>query len=198
LSAGIDFDSLDKSISDWLTKRAFESKLLQDMAVQADLTDKLHSYIKDGKSFNDFRDDVKVLLGLQKPTDAQGNPIRSLQEHQVETIFRTEGATASNYGRWHSQVDNKDVAPLWEFVYVHDGNHVEGTVCYEVAEKGGLIMPADWSGWKTHYPPNHFNCRSRIVAIPKSKIEKDKIKPTGAKDITAPPDDFNGTAWDWK
>lgn len=191
----IDYE-LDPEVQKWISNRAFESRQLQDIYVQSELTDYLHSYVQEGKPYSDFKDSIGELLSKMGVTTGDG-----LKPYHVETIFRTEAATASNYGRWTIQQENVDVTALMEFVYVHDQRHVEGTICYEIAKKGGLFMPPDWEGWKKIYPPNHFGCRSRVIAHTKEAAQSYGLKRSSDSvldDIPAPADGFEGTAWEWK
>lgn len=158
--------------------------------MQSQLEDYLKSYLKDGKTYNDFRNDIDILL------DNAG--ITKLKPYHVETIFRTEGQTALNYGRWNSMQNAIDVAPYWQYVFVDDGNHVEGTVCYDIALKGGYTAKANDPIWKSIYPPNHYNCRSGVVAITQAVKDRDKIRLSGAYKGDTPEGDFDGTQWDWK
>lgn len=186
---------LDPEVKKWISKRAFESRRLQDIYVQSELTDYLHSYIEDGKTYGDFKDNIHDLLGKMGVSDSG-----DLKPYHVETIFRTEAATASNYGRWTAQQENADVTALMEFVYVHDDRHVEGTICYDVANRGGLLMPPDWEGWKKIYPPNHFGCRSRVIAHTADAVKANGLKATkesAADDLPDPEPGFEGTAWSW-
>lgn len=190
----LDFDTVDDVILDWVDERVFESERLQNEYVQNKLTDYMHSYTKEGKTFFDFRNDIDELLSNAGITD--------LQPHHVETIFRTEGQTALNYGRWNSQVAAIDVAPYWEYVFVDDDNHQEGTVCYDIALKGRFIRPADDPIWQRIYPPNHFNCRSGVVAITREVKERDGIRLSKTMSVNKVGDlvteDFDGTAWEWR
>lgn len=190
----IAFNQLSETVQQWVETRAFDAKKLADERVRTKLDGYLQSYIKDGKTYDDFREDIDQIytdtgLGDYKP-------------YHIETILRTEAQTASNYGRWTSNMDAIDVAPLWQFVFVDDGNHVEGTICYHVAEElGELIKPATWEGWKKYHAPNHFNCRSFVIAIPQSVIDRKKIKATDGRQLRSlpePNEGFETTAWPWK
>lgn len=187
----LDFDTVDEVISKWIESRVFEAKKLQNEYVQSKLTDYLKSYTKDGKTYNDFRKDIDTLLEKSGITD--------VKPYHVETIFRTEGQTALNYGRWNSMQAAVDVAPYWQFVFIDDGNHQEGTVCFNIAAKHlPFIRKATDPIWKSITPPCHFNCRSGIVAITKEVMKRDELKLSSPYKGPMPEDDFNGTEWEWK
>lgn len=189
--AALDFDTVDDVILKWIEKRTFEAKKLQNEYVQSKLTDYLHSYIKDGKTYNDFRTNIDKML--------EKTGVTELKPWHVETIFRTEGQTALNYGRWNSMQAAVDVAPYWQYVYVDDGNHEEGTICFDIAAKHkAFVRPADDPIWLSIYPPNHYNCRSGVIALTKEVMKRDNIIVSRKWKGDMPEEGFDGTQWNWK
>lgn len=188
--AGFDFDKLDDNIVEWIDTQALESKRLQEEYVRSGVEDLLKRTLKDGGTITDFQNGVTTLF------DKLG--VTQLAAHHVRLIFQMEAQTSANYGRWKTHTEAIDVAALWEFFYVHDDRHIEGTVCYKIAADGGFRAKATDKIWQSIYPPNHFSCRSAVVAIPNIIAKKKKLAPTGKYKGDSPPEGFDGTAWDWK
>jgi hypothetical protein len=185
----ISFDDVPQVVKDWVNKRAFDAEKLANKRVRERMNDYLKSYINEGKTYSDFQNEIDEIF--------EKTGLGKYEPYHIETILRTEAQTAANYGRWTSNKAAVDIAPLWQYVYVDDDNHQEGTVCYWIAEKGGLIKPADWEGWKKFHPPNHFNCRSFVIAIPQEVIEAKGIKVSKSNSLPEPSDGFVETAWQW-
>lgn len=97
---------------------------------------------------------------------------------RIETIYRTNVQTAFQAGRHsqHSRPITKKLRPYWKF-YAKADNRI--TEC--CAALNGKILPADSPFWNTHYPPLHYNCRSKVVALRKNQITPNML--TDEKDL---------------
>jgi hypothetical protein len=188
LGIQIDWNTIDENVVKWIDERAIESEVFQQQYVKDKLTGYLQSYVKDGKTMGDFRTDINDLL------DNAG--IGENKRHHVDTIFHNETTTALNYGRFSLHQEIKDVAPMWELAYIDDGNHQPGTVCYDVAERGGFRAMADDPIWKRIHPPNHHRCRSSVIAIPKTLIKEKGIRPS-RYEVRNEIDGFDKPVWKW-
>jgi len=92
--------------------------------------------------------------------------------HYISNVFRTNQATYYAAGKWHAikeMPDLKDVVESLEFIAILDDRTTP--VCEGM---DGTIRPVDDPIWATHYPPNHYMCRS--TAEPVSKYERQKHK----------------------
>lgn len=190
----IDFEELDSNFEKWVDKRVKESRKLQDIFVKTEMQDYLNGYLKEGKSFKDFRTDIEDIIDSM----GVGKKGSKYTPHHIETIFHIEGQTAANFGRWKNQVDNIDVAPMWYTIVVPDNRHVPGTPCYSIAQHEEPFYA--WATdpiWKQLYFPGHFGCRSGVGAIPKSVVKAQKIKPSTWKPNPLGAKGFNKTAWKW-
>lgn len=156
-----------------MRERALETKLTQDARIREEFDKFVQSYVVDGKTYYDLKDEIDTFL------DAKG--ITPRNSYHVQTILHMETFTALNFGRYKSFMENKDLVPLLEFDYITDSRHREGTICHEVWQKGGLILPVDDEFWQWGHPPCHMNCRSVAVGIPKIVIEQDGIEPSDWK-----------------
>jgi hypothetical protein len=166
----IDFTGLDKNIKKWIKSRTYNSEKLKNQQIKDWLTDKLRSFIGEGKTFREFRSLIDEKLLSAGITDYTSK--------DVENVFDTEQAIASAYGRYVSAMELGPQCPIWEFFYVDDGRHEEGTMCCEVAKRGGFYAAWDDPIWDFWYPPCHLGCRSSVNALPPELIEIYKINLT--------------------
>lgn len=78
----------------------------------------------------------------------------------AETVVRTNVQTAFQYGHYQRLDAIREQMPIWAFDVVLDDR--TSTTCRPLH---GLAYPADHPIWNSLYPPNHFNCRTTIVAF---------------------------------
>lgn len=159
-------------------------------AAELDLVDEVYTGVADalaqGTSLEDFKAAVaEDLYG------AWGEP----NANRVETIFRVWVQRSYQAGRYTEQTD-EDVTqalPYLRYSAVLDSRTTE--ICQEL---DGTILRADDPYWQTHWPPNHFNCRSTLVSLSDEEAQADGISDTGPPVV--PDDGFgvpSGDAPDW-
>lgn len=100
--------------------------------------------------------------------------------YRIKTIIDTNLSTAFAAGRFKAQSENADDRPFWQYVAVMDSR----TRAMHRAMHG-KIYRFDDPIWKTHYPPNGFNCRCRVRALSAEDLEHRGLE-------TAHPDDLAG------
>lgn len=96
-------------------------------------------------------------------------------DYRLNTIIRTNTFDAINEARFDF-FNDPDVAGYVEglqYSAVMDGRTTD--IC---AELDGHTHAADWEGWDTYRPPNHFNCRSVLVPILKGDEWEDSGWPS--------------------
>lgn len=101
----------------------------------------------------------------------------------LETVFRTNTISAYNAGRWEEIQRNKENIAFLEYVAIDDSRTTE--ICSAL---DGIRLPPDDPFWKTHYPPNHFNCRSQVIEVSPDEVEVFGYKETDKDKI----DEING------
>lgn len=122
----------------------------------------LTKVIDSGETFKDFAD--KIAPALQRagwwgkrdvldPYSGQVIEARLGSASRLETIFRTNLQSAYAKGQWESIEENMSSMPYLMYDAVDDSR-----VRPEHARWDGIVLPADHSFWKTHYPPNGYNC----------------------------------------
>jgi SPP1 gp7 family putative phage head morphogenesis protein len=109
----------------------------------------LNNLLLDGKgdlkSFNDFKADATRIY-----TTYNENWLRAEYNHAV--------ASATSAARWQDYQADKEAAPNLEYSTVGDERVRSSHVLLD-----GIIRHIDDDFWKTHYPPNGWNCRCRAL-----------------------------------
>lgn len=90
-----------------------------------------------------------------------------------DLIFRVQTSIATAAGRWEQIQRVKETRRWLRYVTVHD-NRVRLTH----REWHNVVLPVDHPFWKTHFPPNGFQCRCRVVSLSDRDLERWNYKPT--------------------
>jgi SPP1 gp7 family putative phage head morphogenesis protein len=135
-----------------LAEAAEAQGLTAAVAAQADLVlqvwDAIDSAVANGTTLETFAEQVG-----QQLAESWGGAVPG----QIETVFRTNTATAYNGGRYRmmQRPAVKEARPYWRFDGVPDSR--QSSICKPLQ---GTVKPADSSWWQSHYPPLHHRCRS--------------------------------------
>ncbi len=97
---------------------------------------------------------------IREAFDAAGVTVEN--PHLFEQIFRTQSQMAYSAGAENAWRDPDMDAVLWGFEYVPVG---DDRVRPNHAELDGFRATKDDPIWRSHTPPNGFNCRCQKVAI---------------------------------
>ncbi len=73
--------------------------------------------------------------------------------------------------------DVKDITKFWEYVAIEDDRTSE--ICLAL---NGVCLPPDDDFWSINYPPNHYNCRSTVIAVLDIPANKDVKRSEWPKD----------------
>lgn len=82
--------------------------------------------------------------------------------HRVESLFRTQSATAYGAGRWQESQDPAVQEILWGYEYVTAG---DDRVRPEHEALDGTRLPKEDPFWRRFWPPNGWNCRCVAIEI---------------------------------
>ena len=146
----------------------------------------LKQSIKNGDSFRQFKEGLipklveKGWWGRAEMLDPLTGLVSEVQLGSVsrlDTIFRTNLQSAYSTGKWETIERNAKTAPYLMYVAVDDGRTRP-----EHSQFDGLVLRWDNPFWKTHYPPNGWNCRCGVIQL--SELE---VKEMGLKVATNPP-----------
>lgn len=142
----------------------------------ADVYSALADDLKNGGTFHDFKRKMIPLMqskgwwGQVEQVNKRTGEVRRVTygtPHRLETIYETNLQVAYMAGRYDGMMQATKYAPYWEYVAVNDSSTRPAH-----AALSGLVFRYDDSFWDSHYPPNGFRCRCRVVA--RSVVEHDR------------------------
>lgn len=156
----------------------------QDIAAQ--IHGALYESLKNGTSFEKFRDDV---AGRLKQHDWQllkdGDIVhintgevdgKGITVHRLETIFRTQMQSAYMSGHWQALEDGRDSAPWLQYSAILDSRTRQSH-----AAAHGAVYHIDDPFWDYFYPPNGFNCRCTVRAFSDRDLKRRNLLPQKAQ-----------------
>lgn len=168
--------------------RAFTIAKMMDTDLLADVKASLEDALARGVPFKEWADTITPTLqakgwwGRQRVVDpvtgrevvAQlGSPAR------LATIYRTNMQAAYAAGQWQAIEAQADDAPFLLYDAVDDGRTRP-----EHAAWDGTVLPVVHPWWRTHYPPNGWNCRCSVI-----QLTEDEARELGMELADAAPKD---------
>lgn len=149
--------------------------LLRD--VQESLTLALNS----GETFEQWADRIIPELqargwwgrkSITDPVTGETVVARLGTPYRLRTIFRTNMASAYAEGQWLQMQQQAEEAPYLLYDAVDDTR-----TRAEHAQWDDLVLPMSSSFFKTHYPPNGYNCRCSVIQLDADDLERMGIEP---------------------
>jgi hypothetical protein len=138
-------------------------------ATKADLLDDLRQAIDKaiatGTTLETFRKDFKILVAKNGWTGWTGEGSKAGIAWRTRVIYETNLRSSYAAGRW-VQLNDPHLAqlmPYWR--YVHDDSVLSPRPEHAQWGAMGLTLPRDHPFWQTHFPPNGWGCRCRVVAV---------------------------------
>ena len=141
-----------------------------NMEVLQTIRDDVNKAISEGVTFADYKKNLQprlMALGWWGKQEIAGKMVQLGSPWRLKTIYRTNLQSGYMAGRWKAQEENKKNRPVLEYVAIEDD--VTTPICQAL---NGVRKPVDDPFWNTNYPPNHFNCRSRVRALTEEQSEK--------------------------
>ena len=121
----------------------------------ADFREAVDKAIAKGVTLRDFRKDFDAIV-KQHGWNYKGN-----RNWRSEVIYRTNIRTAYQAGRWQQLTDPDVLATQPYLEYRHgDSRHPRP----QHLAWDGLILPADDPFWQSHYPPNGWGCKCKVLS----------------------------------
>jgi SPP1 gp7 family putative phage head morphogenesis protein len=191
-----------KEVMDDANNKVFQVAKSLNMEILQTIRNEVDQAIKDGVSFENFRENLEPKLQAQgwwgKKEIVGPRGVEEVQlgsPHRLETIYRTNVQSSYNAGRWQGQVENKRRRPYLMLVEVIDKSTRDSH-----REMSGSIAPVDspfWQGPNSWYPPNGWRCRGRVRALTEAQAMARGI---GIKGNRLPDEGFGGnpgiTKWE--
>lgn len=151
---------------------AMKADLLNDLFQAVDKA------ISTGTSLETFRKDFRQIVAKNGWHGWTGEGSTGGEAWRTRVIYETNLRSSYAAGRWSQLSDPRlqKLMPYWE--YVHNDSVFNPRPLH--LSWNGLTLLATHAFWKTHFAPNGWGCRCRIVA---------RMKPRNGA-ITIPPSDW--------
>lgn len=164
---------------------AFSVQRIDELNVIEVMNESIVKAIENGTVFRDWVD--KFLPDIFQKAGYKAAP--GLTPRHLETIFRTNQASAYNAGRWDGfQAD--DYVLALKYLTVGDNRVRE-----EHIELNGFVAFKGDAVWREIYPPNGYNCRCSTMPLSRYRMRQDGIELTSGKPDTKNVDpDFRDAA----
>ena len=118
----------------------------------------LERNIKQGLTFKEWKSDVGRIL-QKTGTSADGSYLKN--------VYRTNIQSAYNSAQQQEQRDTKDFFPYLEYIGIDDVR--QSDICETL---DGTVRKANDPFWNTYYPPNHYQCRSRVTSMTEEQFKE--------------------------
>lgn len=158
---------------------AFTVAKMMDTDLLATVQNKLSDAIANGSTLADFKRELIPTLqkagwwGKHDVIDPLTGKVVNAQlgsASRLETIFRTNIQSAYSVGAWDAIDENRTDAPLLLYDAVDDNRTRP-----EHAAMDGTLLPVDHPWWRTHYPPNGWNCRCGVIQLTQAEAAQNGL-----------------------
>lgn len=143
-------------------QKAFTVAKAMTMDVLQMIRGNLEAAQKDGIPFEQFKKNLQPMLeesgwwgkqNVENPNTGKKEEVQLGSAWRLETIYRTNMATARAQGRYKQQKESAKFLPYLEYVQIDRANKRD-----EHAKLAGKIFPVNDPIWKRIFPPRGFNC----------------------------------------
>lgn len=184
------WDSIEKAAHD----RAFIVAGAMDADLLNDLRGAVDAAIAGGDTLADFRSKFRGIVQQHGWHGWAGEGSAAGEAWRTKTIYATNVRTSHAAGRW-AQLNHPDLLkarPFWR--YVHNDSVAHPRPLH--LAWNGLTLRHDHPFWKTHFAPNGWGCRCRIMAV-RGPAEGDKTEPPDGWDTRNAKGDLPGIDQGW-
>lgn len=161
--------------------QAFTVAKMMDVDLLGQIRESLTAALNNGNSFGDWKKEVgPIMKAAGWWGDAEMiDPLTGLavdaklgSAWRLETIFRTNMQTAYAAGQWQQIEKQADVAPFLMYDAVDDFRTREAHRAWD-----STVLPASSPWWRTHYPPNGWNCRCGVIQLDAEQLRDMGLTP---------------------
>lgn len=162
--------------------QAFTVAKMLDVDLLAQVRDSLDSALSNGTTFKEWRRELEPVLkaagwwgkaSMPDPITGQIVEAQLGSAWRLETIFRTNLQTAYAAGQWREIQAQADLAPFLMYDAVDDFRTREQHRAWD-----GKVLPVTSPWWRTHYPPNGWNCRCGVIQLDADQLASMGITPS--------------------
>lgn len=137
-------------------------------AMKADLLHDLRGAVDtavQGGSIGEFRKQFKSIVQKHGWTGWTGEGTKAGEAWRTRVIYQTNLATSYAAGRRKQLMDPALLSrrPFWR--YIHDDSVTTPRPHHKAWGDAGLTLRHDHPFWSTHFPPNGWGCKCRVVAV---------------------------------
>lgn len=142
----------------------------------ADLRQAVDKAISTGTTLEQFRRDFRDIVARRGWTGWTGEGTRAGEAWRTRVIYETNLRTSYAAGRWAQLTDPAllQARPWWR--YIHSDSVLNPRPHHKRWGDMRLTLRHDHPWWRTHYPPNGWGCRCRVVALSEDNLAKSGIK----------------------
>lgn len=161
--------------------QAFTVAKMLDVDLLKQVRDSLDSALANGESFGAWKKEIGPILkaagwwgNSPMPDPITGDIVEARlgSAWRLETIFRTNLQTAYAAGQWQQIQDQADVAPFLMYDAIDDFRTRDAHRAWD-----GTVLPVRSAWWRTHYPPNGWNCRCSVIQLDADQLADLGITP---------------------
>jgi hypothetical protein len=167
------YDDILKSAHDraFIVAGATKADLLTDLRNAVDKS------IAEGKSIQWFRKEFAGIVQRHGWAGWTGSDTQAGRDWRTRVIYRTNLSASYAAGRWQQLNDPNLLKsrPYWK--YVHNDTVAHPRPLHQ--SWSGLVLKHDDPWWQTHFPPNGWGCRCRVMAVGAHEYEGAKAPDEG-------------------
>jgi SPP1 gp7 family putative phage head morphogenesis protein len=171
--------------------KAFTVAGVMKTEVLQNIRAELDKALANGSTFQEFKNELIPQLkkagyyGTGQITDPNTGEIvgKRLNARRLETIYRTNTASAYEAGRYQEQMANIDNRPYAEYIGILDNR-----IRPRHRAMSGRIFRLDDPIWSIIWPPNGYRCRCTTRTYTESDIGRKNLTPSSSKGKLIPVD----------
>lgn len=170
---------------------AFTVAKVAEEDLLADIRAEVQRALDEGTTLADFRKRLTPYLqsrgwwGRREVTDPVTGEVRTAQlgsAHRLKLIYDTNLRTAHAAGKWARIERLKESRPYLRYVATLDERTRDRHAAWH-----DTVLPVDHPFWRTHYPPNGWNCRCSVQQLSARDLERFGLAPSDAPEVTTRP-----------
>lgn len=155
---------------------AFTVAKMMDVDLLGQVRASLDSAMANGTQFKEWADGLVPILqsagwwGRKEMLDPLTGKVMIAQlgsPWRLETIFRTNMQTSYAVGQWQEIAEQSDIAPFLMYDAIDDFRTRPLHASWD-----RKVLPVSSAWWKTHYPPNGWNCRCGVIQLDATEVKR--------------------------